>query len=188
MQWQRWLVGGCRSGRGGCSSLGSPAPAPAVPWGCGQVPLRGLQSSDQRGPGTGEQAEPPQSSRQGSLKTNSPVTGNKGGLVWFEPSWTLHVPVACLWQRHCGVLESPVLQGPPGAPEPPVSWCRAAPSTLLGSLLRMDPSWAGIVAACYQHRENCFPLALQQLWWLCHMKAMMRRNCCSWMGGGEITL
>lgn len=122
--------------------------------------LRGPQSLTLRGPGTGEGAEPPRSSRWGSVKTNSPVTGNKGGLVWFEPSWTLPIPVACLGQRHRSVPKFPVLQGAPGAPELAVSRCRAAPSTLLGSLLRMDLSRAGIVTARPQRRENRFAPAL----------------------------
>lgn len=89
--------------------------------------LRGQQSPILRGPGTGEGTEPPPSSRQGSVKTNSPVTGQRS-LVWCEPSWTFPALVACLGQRHGGVPESPVLQGAPGAPEPAVSWCRAAPA------------------------------------------------------------
>lgn len=58
--------------------------------------LRGPQSLTLWGPGTGEGAEPPRSPRRSSVKTNSPLTGNKGGLVWFEPSWTLPVLVARL--------------------------------------------------------------------------------------------
>lgn len=115
---------------------GTAAPAPALPGDKGKslAALRGLQSPSLWGTrlGRGHSLSDPGCSLVFNMGTSSGLSS--------APSRTIPCPG---WDRDTGVCLSPVPQRAPGALELVVGWCRAAPSTLLGS------SWAPRL--CWDH-------------------------------------
>lgn len=105
---------------------GTAAPAPALPGDKGKslAALRGLQSPSLWGTrlGRGHSLSDPGCSLVFNMGTSSGLSS--------APSRTIPCPG---WDRDTGVCLSPVPQRAPGALELVVGWCRAAPSTLLGS-------------------------------------------------------
>lgn len=137
---------GTRGCRGGCGSCSNPRPrdcssCTSAPRRRGQVPRSpsGTAEPDPVGPEAGQGAEPQRSSRLSWVFN----TGTSSGLSSAPPR-TIPCPG---WDRDTAVCLSPVPRRAPGALEPVVGWCRAAPSTLLGS------SWAPRL--CWDH---CLPL------------------------------